>query len=81
MALDVLKLASGTPKFKAVPGTEKAQIMLGWMMVFALMAILTAVLTLVAGPGAGFVSTKLATFVFGVLFLACLLTSFARGRA
>jgi uncharacterized membrane protein YtjA (UPF0391 family) len=55
--------------------------MLGWMMVFALMAILAAVLTIVAGPGAGLFSTKLATVVFGVLFLACLLTSFARGRA
>lgn len=55
--------------------------MLGWMMVFALMAILTASLTFTAGPAAGFISTKLATLVFGVLFLACLLTSIARGRA
>jgi uncharacterized membrane protein YtjA (UPF0391 family) len=54
--------------------------MLGWMMVFALMAILAAALTL-AAPAAGLISTKLATLVFGVLFLACLLTSFARGRA
>jgi uncharacterized membrane protein YtjA (UPF0391 family) len=55
--------------------------MLGWMMVFALMAILAAALTLAADPAAGFISTKVATLVFGVLFVACLLTSFARGRA
>jgi uncharacterized membrane protein YtjA (UPF0391 family) len=54
--------------------------MLGWMIVFALMAILAGVMTVVAGPSAGFVSTKLATLVFGILFLVCLLTSFARGR-
>jgi len=55
--------------------------MLGWTIVFALMAILTAVLTVVADPSAGFISTKLATLVFVVLFLACLLTTVARGRA
>ena len=55
--------------------------MLGWMMVFAFMAILAGTLTLAAGPAAGLVSTKLATLVFGALFLACLLTSLARGRA
>ena len=55
--------------------------MLGWMMVFALMAILNGIITIAAGPSAGIISTKLATLVFGVLFLVCLLTSFARGRA
>ncbi len=55
--------------------------MLGWMMVFALMAILTAALALTASPAAGVISVKLATLVFGVLFVACLLTSLARGRA
>jgi uncharacterized membrane protein YtjA (UPF0391 family) len=54
--------------------------MLGWMMVFALMALLAAVLTIIAGPSAGFLSTKLATFIFGALFLVCLLTSVGRGR-
>jgi hypothetical protein len=44
--------------------------MLGWMLVFALIAVLAAV-----------ISMKLATLVFGVLFFACLLTSVARGRA
>ena len=55
--------------------------MLGWIMVFAFLAILTGVLTVAAGPMAGFVSTKWAAFVFGALFLVCLLTSVARGRA
>jgi len=55
-------------------------IMLGWMIVFALMSILAAILTLAEYPAAGFVSTKLATLVFGVLFVACLLTTVARRR-
>jgi uncharacterized membrane protein YtjA (UPF0391 family) len=55
--------------------------MLGWMIVFAFMAILAGVMTAVAGPSAGVISTKAATLLFGVLFLVCLLTSFARGRA
>jgi uncharacterized membrane protein YtjA (UPF0391 family) len=55
--------------------------MLGWMLVFALIAILAAVMTVVSGPAAGVIGAKLATLVFGVLFLVCLLTSFARGRA
>ena len=62
------------------PGTENSE-MLGWMIVFAFMAILAGVMTAVAGPSAGVISTKAATLVFGVLFLVCLLTSFARGRA
>jgi uncharacterized membrane protein YtjA (UPF0391 family) len=55
--------------------------MLGWMMVFAFIAVLAGILTVIADPAAGLISTKLATLVFGVLFLACLLTSLARGRA
>jgi uncharacterized membrane protein YtjA (UPF0391 family) len=55
--------------------------MLGWMLVFALIAILAAVMTVVSGPAVGVIGAKLATLVFGVLFLVCLLTSFARGRA
>ena len=62
------------------PGMENG-FMLGWMIVFAFMAILNGVITIAAGPSAGLVSAKLATLVFGVLFLVCLLTSFARGRA
>jgi hypothetical protein len=54
--------------------------MLGWRIVFALMAILAAALAFAAGPSAGVISTKLAALVFGVLFLASLLTLFARGR-
>jgi hypothetical protein len=54
--------------------------MLGWMMVFALMALFTGVIDLVAGPAAGSLSLKLATAVFSGLFIACLLTSLARGR-
>jgi len=54
--------------------------MLGWMMVFALMALLAAVVNLVAGPAADSMSMKLATAVFSGLFIVCLLTSVARGR-
>jgi hypothetical protein len=76
-----LKLAysyRGTAK-SIRPGTENSQ-MLGWMMVFGLMAILAAILTVAADPLTGFVSAKIATYIFGVLFVACLLTSVARGR-
>jgi nitrogen fixation protein FixH len=44
--------------------------MLGWMMVFALITIFAMV-----------ISMKLAMAVFGTLFIVCLLTSVARGRA
>jgi uncharacterized membrane protein YtjA (UPF0391 family) len=55
--------------------------MLGWMMVFALISILAAVMTIIAGPAAASVSLKLAMVIFGALFVVCLLTSVARGRA
>jgi uncharacterized membrane protein YtjA (UPF0391 family) len=55
--------------------------MLGWMLVFALIAILAAVMTVLADPAAASISMKLAIVVFGALFVACLLTSVARGRA
>jgi uncharacterized membrane protein YtjA (UPF0391 family) len=54
--------------------------MLGWMIVFALMTLLATVMTVVAGPSAGLVSTKLAALVFGLLFLASILTSVVRRR-
>jgi hypothetical protein len=78
MALYVLYL--GRDYQLSRPGTENSQ-MLGWMIVFGLMAILAAVMTVAAGPSADIISTKMAAVVFGVLFFACLLTSFARGRA
>lgn len=55
--------------------------MLGWTMVFGLIAVLAWVMDVVAGPATAAVSTKLAMLVFGVLFLACLLTNVVRGRA
>ena len=55
--------------------------MLGWMMVFAFIAILAGTLSVTIGPPAGFISTKFAAIFFGALFLACLLTSVVRGRA
>jgi hypothetical protein len=54
--------------------------MLGWTLVFALMTILATVMTVAAGPSAGFLSTKLAAVIFGVLFLASALTSMVRRR-
>jgi len=50
-------------------------------MVFAFIAILAGTLSLGAGPAAGLISTKLAFVVFGVLFVASVLTSLIRGRA
>jgi hypothetical protein len=77
MALHVLNLGQGHPAHS--PGMESSQ-MLGWMMVFALMTILATVATVAAGPSAGVISTKLAALVFGILFLATLLTSLVRRR-
>ena len=53
--------------------------MLGWTLVFALMALLGVLFTLV-NPGAGFVSIEFATIVFAALFCACILTRLARRR-
>jgi uncharacterized membrane protein YtjA (UPF0391 family) len=55
--------------------------MLGWMMVFALIAILAGTLSVTAGPAAALISAKFATLIFGALFLVCLLTSIVRRRA
>jgi uncharacterized membrane protein YtjA (UPF0391 family) len=55
--------------------------MLGWMMVFALIAILAAVVNVAGGAATASNSMTLAMVVFGALFLACLLTALARGRA
>jgi hypothetical protein len=55
--------------------------MLGWMMIFALMALLAAIAVAVAGPGAASVSLKVATTIFSVLFCACVVTSVVRRRA
>jgi|GEM_PF-1860995 len=55
--------------------------MFGWMIVFALMAVLTASVNVAAGPAGALISMKLATAVFAFLFLACFLTSIVRGRA
>ena len=54
--------------------------MLGWMMVFALMTILSMVRTVAAGASAPFLSTKLAVLVFGLLFLATVLSNIVRRR-
>jgi hypothetical protein len=51
--------------------------MLGWMMVFALMAILGTVMTL-TGPGS--VATIIG-LIFALLFVLGLLTRVVRGRA
>jgi uncharacterized membrane protein YtjA (UPF0391 family) len=80
MALGVLNPNCGTT-VPVRPGTEKPTQMLGWMMVFAFIAILAGTLTITAGPAAGLISTKFATLVFSALFLVCLLTSLIRGRA
>jgi hypothetical protein len=54
--------------------------MLGWMLIFALMFLASALLTL-GNPAAASLSLKLATIISGSLFLACIATRLARGRA
>lgn len=53
--------------------------MLGWMIVFAFMVVLGAVLMLVGNAAAA--SVRMASGVFALLFLVGLLTRAARGRA
>ncbi|MBZ5604596.1 MAG: hypothetical protein LAO79_20030 [Acidobacteriia bacterium] len=53
--------------------------MLGWMILFALLAILSAVF-IVTGQ-ASEVSPRMATSIFAFLFVLGLLTRAARGRA
>jgi uncharacterized membrane protein YtjA (UPF0391 family) len=55
--------------------------MIGWMMIFALMALLSAAVDAAAGPGAASISLKVATAIFSVLFCACVVTSVVRRRA
>jgi hypothetical protein len=55
--------------------------MLGWMMVFAFIAILAAVMNVVGSHVATSISMTFTTVVFGALFLACVLTAVVRGRA
>lgn len=52
--------------------------MLGWILIFALITLLGAIFTFAAAPGAGLVSFKLATAVFGALFFVCIATHIAR---
>ena len=55
--------------------------MLGWTILFASLAAPGAVMTLVADPAAVSISLKLATLLFGTLFLVCILTRIVRGHA
>ncbi len=52
--------------------------MLGWMMVFAMMAVLGIILSLTGNPAA---SIRIASLLFSSLFLLGLLTYAVRGRA
>jgi hypothetical protein len=53
--------------------------MLGWMILFALMVILGAILMIIGSPAAA--SVRMASSIFAILFLLGLLTRAARGRA
>ena len=52
--------------------------MLGWMIVFAIMAVFGAVLSLSGNPAA---SVRIASLLFSSLFLVGLITYAVRGRA
>ena len=55
--------------------------MLGWMLIFALFAVLGAVLTLASDTATASISLMLASYLFGGLFLVCVVTRVVRGRA
>jgi len=55
--------------------------MIGWMMIFAFLAVPGAVVTVAVDPATASISLRLATILFGALFLICLLTRVVRGRA
>jgi hypothetical protein len=76
--LESAVLPSGTSgDFKTVEGETKQ--MLGWILIFALMALFGAFFT-AADPGSGLDSIKFATIVFSALFFAAILTRIARRR-
>jgi len=51
---------------------------LGWILIFAFIALLGAIFTFAVAPGPGLVSFKFATVVFGALFFACIAAHIAR---
>lgn len=55
--------------------------MLGWMMIFAFLAVPGAIMTVAVDPATASTALKLATILFGALFLLCILTRVVRGRA
>jgi hypothetical protein len=82
-AFYVLPKVNGTSKHEVIPPVPKTEIksMLGWMIVFGLIALLSAGMIIIAAPVAASVAARLATLIFGALFVACLLTQVGRGRA
>jgi hypothetical protein len=63
------------------PVTCRMKCMFGWMMIFAFLAILGAVM-MAAAPAMASISFKMVTILFGALFLVSVLTQVVRrGRA
>jgi len=58
-----------------------AQSMIGWMMIFAFLAVPGVIVSLAVDPATASVSLKLASVLFGTLFFICVLTRVVRGRA
>jgi len=52
--------------------------MLGWIVIFASIALLGAIFTFAAGTGYGPVSFRCATVVFSALLFACIATHIGR---
>jgi len=55
--------------------------MLGWLLTFALLSMCGFMLLLSDASGGAFLSIKVATAVFTVLFFVCLLTRIVRRHA
>jgi hypothetical protein len=80
LGIHLAKLKVENDSFRFLPlGPSRRLLMLGWMILFALLLILSSVLMLVGDTGE--VSGRMASSVFAFLLLLAVLTRAARGRA
>jgi hypothetical protein len=63
------------------PITCPVERMIGWMMIFAFLAVPGVIVTFAVDPATASISLKLASILFGTLFFLCALPRVVRGRA